>query len=112
MIDHPTLTPDDKLKYLKLEVQTRKNLSGLSLLIVTMRDELSLLPVSAHRPLPLCSVLTEVVQKPVKLYQQAVQRLQKLLDLMTGLRQVRENIPRKDSVACVFKQQRELVRAI
>lgn len=43
-------------------------------------------------------------------YGQVVQKLQKLLDLMTGLRKVRENIPRKETVASVFKQRRELVR--
>lgn len=43
-------------------------------------------------------------------YGQVVQKLQKLLDLMTGLRKVRENIPRKETVASVFKQRRELVK--
>jgi hypothetical protein len=43
-------------------------------------------------------------------YGQVVQKLQKILDLMTGLRKVRENIPRKETVVPVFKQRRELVR--
>jgi hypothetical protein len=43
-------------------------------------------------------------------YAQVVQKLQKILDLMTGLRKVRENIPRKETVVPVFKQRRELVR--
>ena len=36
--------------------------------------------------------------------------MQKLLDLMTGLRKIRENIPRKETVAKVFKERREFVR--
>ena len=37
--------------------------------------------------------------------------MQKLLDLMTGLRKIRENIPRKETVANVFKERREFVRS-
>lgn len=42
-------------------------------------------------------------------YGKVVEKVQKLLDLMTGLRKVRENIPRKETVAAVFQQRRELV---
>lgn len=42
-------------------------------------------------------------------YGRVVEKLQKLLDLMTGLRKVRENIPRKETVSAVFQQRRELV---
>lgn len=35
--------------------------------------------------------------------------MQKLLDLMTGLRKIRENIPRRETVAYVFKERREFV---
>lgn len=35
--------------------------------------------------------------------------MQKLLDLMTGLRKIRENIPRRETVAHVFKERREFV---
>jgi len=45
-------------------------------------------------------------------YGQVVQKLQKILDLMTGLRNVRENIPRKETVVSVFKQRRELISCI
>lgn len=38
--------------------------------------------------------------------------MQKLLDLMTGLRKIRENIPRKETVANVFKERREFVCAV
>ena len=37
--------------------------------------------------------------------------MQKLLDLMTGLRKIRENIPRRETVAHVFKERREFVSA-
>ena len=35
--------------------------------------------------------------------------MQKLLDLMTGLRKIRENIPRRQTVSSVFKERREFV---
>ncbi len=35
--------------------------------------------------------------------------LQNMLDVMTGLRKIRENIPRKITVADVFKERREFV---
>jgi len=47
MFDHPRLsfTPHEKRKTLKLEVQIRNALHRLTLLITTMNDELSLVPV-------------------------------------------------------------------
>jgi len=96
MFDHPHLSfmPHEKRKTLKLEVQIRNALHRLTLLITTMNDELSLVP------------------KPMGRYGQVVQKLQKILDLMTGLRKVRENIPRKETVVPVFKQRRELMSCI
>lgn len=38
--------------------------------------------------------------------------MQRILDLLTGLRKVRENIPRKETVASVFKERREMVCAL
>ena len=35
--------------------------------------------------------------------------MQKLLDSMTGLRKIRENIPRKETVANVFNERRDFV---
>ena len=44
-------------------------------------------------------------------YREIVVVLQKLLDLMTGLRKVKGNIPSgKETVVSVFKERREFVR--
>lgn len=48
----------------------------------------------------------------MKKYRELVRTLQKLLDLFTGLRQIRENIPRKETVIEVVEQRRELVSCI
>ncbi|KDQ53035.1 hypothetical protein JAAARDRAFT_61594 [Jaapia argillacea MUCL 33604] len=86
--------PDDKHQTLKLESEIRTSLHGLSLFIVAMNDELSLMP------------------KPMRLYRHTVSTMQRLMDLLTGLRKVRENIPHKETVAAVFRERRELVSCI
>ncbi|OBZ75721.1 Uncharacterized protein C26F1.08c [Grifola frondosa] len=85
---------EDRRKNLKLELQIRNSLYRLSALIQTMNDELSLLP------------------KPLRHYRRVVTILQKTLDLMTGLRKIRENIPRKETVANVFKERREFMSCV
>ncbi|KAH7921497.1 hypothetical protein BV22DRAFT_1038618 [Leucogyrophana mollusca] len=87
-------TPYDKQRALKLELQIRNALHRLASLLVTMNDELSLVP------------------KPMRHYRQVVQKLQKILDLMTGLRKIRENIPRKETVTPVLKERREFVSCV
>ncbi|KAG6833200.1 hypothetical protein H0H87_010263 [Tephrocybe sp. NHM501043] len=71
-----------------------------------MDDELSLVPVS-------CVILPEIlVKKPMRCYRQMVVVLQRLLDLLTGVRRIRENIPRKETVEAVIAQRRELVKIL
>lgn len=50
MVDKPlsSFAPRHSRKTLKLEVQIRNSLQHLSVLITTMDDELSLVPVSAY----------------------------------------------------------------
>ncbi|PCH38737.1 hypothetical protein WOLCODRAFT_88241 [Wolfiporia cocos MD-104 SS10] len=38
--------------------------------------------------------------------------MQKLLDVMTGLRKIRENIPRQETVASVFNERREFMSCV
>ncbi|KAF8061044.1 hypothetical protein FPV67DRAFT_1453065 [Lyophyllum atratum] len=66
-------------------------LAGTSIFLVTMDDELSLVP------------------KPMRCYRQIVDVLQRLLDLLTGIRKIRENIPRKETVEEVIPQRREMM---
>ncbi|OCH95253.1 hypothetical protein OBBRIDRAFT_614539 [Obba rivulosa] len=89
-----SMRDNDKRKALKLALQIRNALYRLSALIETMHDELSLLP------------------KPLAHYRRVVNTLQKLLDLMTGLRKIRENIPRKETVANVFNERREFMSCV
>nr|VWO99075.1 ATP-dependent RNA helicase CshA (EC [Ganoderma boninense] len=91
---HRTRMQEDRRKTLKLELQIRSSLYRLSAVLKTMNDELSLLP------------------KPLRHYREIVVVLQKLLDLMTGLRKIRENIPRKETVANVFKERREFMSCV
>ncbi|TBU28948.1 hypothetical protein BD311DRAFT_307591 [Dichomitus squalens] len=81
-------------KTLKLELQIRSSLYRLTTLLKTMDNELSLLP------------------KPLRHYREMVIVMQKLLDLMTGLRKIRENIPLKETVAKVFKERREFMSCV
>ncbi|EPQ58496.1 hypothetical protein GLOTRDRAFT_36717 [Gloeophyllum trabeum ATCC 11539] len=48
----------------------------------------------------------------MRLYREIVSSLQQALDLLTGLRKIRENIPRKETVASVFKERREFVSCV
>ncbi|KAF8892705.1 hypothetical protein BD779DRAFT_1436676 [Infundibulicybe gibba] len=90
---HPNQLLDNR-ETLKLELGIRKLLHRMNILVTTMNDELSLVP------------------KPVRKYRQIVSLLQKLLDLLTGLRKVREHIPRKESVTDVAPHRRELVSCL
>ncbi|KAI0029310.1 hypothetical protein K488DRAFT_56638 [Vararia minispora EC-137] len=84
----------DRKKILKLELHIRNCLSRLSYLVVTMNDEVSLMP------------------KPLKEYRKLVMTLQAALDTMTGIRKIRENIPVKEAVASVIEQRREFVSTV
>ncbi|KAI0928180.1 hypothetical protein AcW2_004274 [Taiwanofungus camphoratus] len=88
------LAQAERRKTVKLELQIRNALYRLSALITTMHDEISLLP------------------KPLAHYRRIVMVLQKLLDSMTGLRKIRENIPRRETVASVFKERREFMSCV
>ncbi|KAG0705229.1 hypothetical protein DFH29DRAFT_800614 [Suillus ampliporus] len=87
-------TPHDKRETLKLELQIRNALHRSSSLLTTMNDELSLVP------------------KPMRHYREVILKIQKILDLMTGLRKIRENIPRKETVASVLKERKEFISCI
>ncbi|TCD67659.1 hypothetical protein EIP91_012169 [Steccherinum ochraceum] len=93
-ISRNTWVVDDRRRTLKLEFQTRNELYRLSALITTMQDELGLLP------------------KPIRHYRKVVLNMQKALDLLTGLRKIRENIPRQETVIDVFTERRAFMSCI
>ncbi|KAK1229061.1 hypothetical protein PQX77_007877 [Marasmius sp. AFHP31] len=84
----------ERRRRLRIEWDIRKSLHRMSVLVITMNDELSLVP------------------KPMRRYRQIVACLQRLLDLLTGLRKIREHIPRQHAVAAVANERRELVSCI
>ncbi|KZT66828.1 hypothetical protein DAEQUDRAFT_729793 [Daedalea quercina L-15889] len=90
----PALAYDDKRKTLKMELQIRYNVYLLNALITTMHDEISLVP------------------KPLAHYRRTVAIVQRLLDGMTGLRKIRENIPRKETVSNVFNERRDFMSCV
>ncbi|KAJ3553528.1 hypothetical protein NM688_g3561 [Phlebia brevispora] len=92
--DRTSYTKDERQKTLKLELHIRNALHRLSALIATMNNEIGLLP------------------KPLHHYRRIVTVLQNLLDLLSGLRKIRENIPRKMTVADVFKERREFMSCV
>ncbi|KAI0688742.1 hypothetical protein BC835DRAFT_1407984 [Cytidiella melzeri] len=92
--DKATLSRDERRKALKLELEVRNALHRLTALIATMHSEFSLLP------------------KPLRRYKRLVSLLQNMLDLMTGLRKIRENIPRKITVTDVIKERREFMSCV
>ncbi|KAH9025176.1 hypothetical protein EDB85DRAFT_2179551 [Lactarius pseudohatsudake] len=87
-------TPDNRRRTLRLELEIRDSLIRLSRLIVALRDEMSLLP------------------KPMMQYRNTISSMQAMLDLMTGLREIREHIPVQEAVLKVMKDRRELVSCV
>ncbi|RDB24188.1 Uncharacterized protein C26F1.08c [Hypsizygus marmoreus] len=83
-----------KHKSIRLEIDIRQLLHRSTILITTMDDELSLIP------------------KPMRCYRNTVAVLQRLLDLLTGIRKIRENIPRKETVEAVVPQRREMMSCV
>lgn len=55
------------------------------------------------------AVAHHLAQKPLAHYRRTVGITRKLLDGMTGLRKIRENIPRKETVSNVFNERRDFV---
>jgi len=86
-------THRERKKLLKLELHIRNTLARLSALIVAMDDELSLMP------------------KPMSKYRKTVEMLQDILDIMTGIRKIRENIP-TETVSSVLNERREFVSTV
>jgi len=87
-------TPCTKRPILKLEIQCRNSLHQLSLVLKAMNDELSWVP------------------KPTRKYHEAVFLMQRLLDIMTGLRKVREDVPREEAIVNVLSERRDMISCI
>jgi len=86
--------PVDRRRTQKLELETRNSLIRLSRLIVALRDEMSLLP------------------KPMKQYRNAISSMQAILDILTGLRTIRERVPVREAISGVVNDRREFVSCV
>jgi hypothetical protein len=49
-------------------------------------------------------------QKPMMQYRNTISAMQEMLDILTGLRKIRERIPVKETVSGVLNDRREFVR--
>jgi hypothetical protein len=94
----------ERKRLLELEIAIRTELPRSQRLLSTMTNELSLLPVHC------CHSIQRVLQKPMKRYQEVVNTLERLLDLLSGLRRIREKIPKRETVVAVMTQRKDFVR--
>ena len=53
--------------------------------------------------------LIKHIQKPTRKYHEAVFLMQRLLDIMTGIRKVREDVPREEAIVNVLIERRDMV---
>ncbi|KAH9977258.1 hypothetical protein BGW80DRAFT_1435937 [Lactifluus volemus] len=86
--------PDDGRRVLMLELEIRNSSIRLSRLMIALRDEMSLLP------------------KPMMQYRNTVTSIQAMLDIMIGLRKIREHIPIRETVFGVMRDRREFVSCV
>lgn len=88
------MTDETRQQYESLEEETRMILTRASNLCNLVHIETSLLP------------------KPVKKYRKLIRNLNELLNLWSGLRAIRQHIPRKLTVLDVMPQRTELISSI
>jgi len=77
-----------------------------------MNDELSWVPVRAEVAISPGFKLTRCTQKPARKYHEAAFLMQRFLDILTGLRKVRESVPREEAIVNVLSERRDLVSSI
>ena len=108
---HTTQDPFTR-KNVKLENEIRDNIYRMNAIIDIMHLEINILPVrpGVHRQRSTLKSLN-LSQKPLKTYRHLIRTLQRAIDIMVGLRRVRDHIPRKETVQDVMPFRREVVRA-
>ena len=84
----------DSKQYNRFEADIRRHINGSRLLVDIQRNEISLLP------------------RPVRLYSEIVDRLERLIEMFAEIRVLRFNVPRKATVLDVMTLRRELVSKI
>ncbi|KAG8735520.1 hypothetical protein FRC10_010422 [Ceratobasidium sp. 414] len=98
-LSHRTLhetarTRSGMLRGAKLDLKLREMISREDVLLKQMEHEISLMP------------------KPTQLYRNATETVQRIADLMSGLRRIRENVPQKEAITQVLQHRQHVVSCI
>lgn len=98
-LSHRTLnevarTRSSMLRGAKLDLKLREMISRQNLLVKQMDNEISLMP------------------KPTRLYREGTEIVQRIADLMSGLRRIRENVPQREAIHQVLQHRQHTVSCI
>lgn len=106
------MTAETKNQYELLEDETRVSRHTSLFHISISRNLIGLFQMVLTRAANLCDLVhieTSLLPKPVKKYRKLIADLNELVNLWSGLRAIRQNIPRKLTVLDVLPQRTELV---
>ncbi|QRV99790.1 fusaric acid resistance-like protein [Ceratobasidium sp. AG-Ba] len=98
-LSHRTLhetarTRSGMIRGAKLDLKLREMIARENVLLKQMEHEISLMP------------------KPTILYRNATETIQRIADLMSGLRRIRENVPQKEAITQVLQHRQHTVSCI
>ncbi|KAJ1309456.1 hypothetical protein OPQ81_006232 [Rhizoctonia solani] len=78
----------------KMDLKLREMIARENLLLKQMEHEISLMP------------------KPTRLYREGTETVQRIADLMSGLRRIRENVPQKEAIHQVLQHRQHTISCI
>ncbi|CAE6444637.1 unnamed protein product [Rhizoctonia solani] len=78
----------------KMDLRLREMIAREKLLLTQMQHEISLMP------------------KPTDLYREATEIVQRIADLMSGLRRIRENVPQKEAIHQVLQYRQHTISCV
>ncbi|KAF8599056.1 hypothetical protein BDV93DRAFT_477885 [Ceratobasidium sp. AG-I] len=82
------------LRGAKLDLRLREMIARETLLLKQMDNEISLMP------------------KPTRLYRESTETVQRIADLMSGLRRIRENVPQREAILQVLQHRQHTISCI
>ncbi|KAH7318022.1 Fusaric acid resistance protein family-domain-containing protein [Rhizoctonia solani] len=87
-------TRNDMVRGAKMDLRLREMIAREKILLNQMQHEISLMP------------------KPTNLYREGTDTVQRIADLMSGLRRIRENVPQKEAIHQVLQHRQHTVSCI
>ncbi|CAE6420306.1 unnamed protein product [Rhizoctonia solani] len=87
-------TRNDMVRGAKMDLRLREMIAREKVLLNQMQHEISLMP------------------KPTNLYREGTETVQRIADLMSGLRRIRENVPQKEAIHQVLQHRQHTVSCI